>query len=542
MRHRISSEHIQTSKQDTKSWQYKFKRGKSSLFIIGHEHFNKSLTLDIENELILYISGMETVGKIYNQRGNEQNQYYTSDEKQDIFQRIWEELCRRNKNLFLPEQMIVSSAQFKASPFHTLTREQRQAKSRILEKVHQAIMEGDRNGQLIFLAGETGTGKTVLNSSLFYELTLLGNHSGEKRLHCYLLVNHNEQLKVYQQTAEKLNLNRKNEKVVCNPTHFINTHKEDDPVDVVFVDEAHLLWTQGKQGYQGKNQLDDIRERAKIVIVMFDSKQILRTEQYWESQILERLVDEAKGQDNYIELKEQLRINADKETIQWIRKLIDKGEIDRIPNDSKKYEIEIYDTPGQMKKDIARKARNKKTSLSRVLATFDWEYVDKKRPQFGQYWKVKIGRWSMPWNLQSNTRKDEEVETWERDEVQKRAEIRKQAWAEQRHTINEVGSTYTIQGFDLNYAGVILGPSVKYRDGKVVFDPECSKNKNAVRNRTLDDGSQSNFAETLLRNEINVLLTRGVDGLFIYAVDDELRQALKEAKCTGRSKTVTVRK
>ena len=38
------------------------------------------------------------------------------------------------------------------------------------------------------------------------------------------------------------------------------------------------------------------------------------------------------------------------------------------------------------------------------------------------------------------------------------------AWAEQPQTINEVGSTFTIQGFDLNYAGVILGPSVKYRN------------------------------------------------------------------------------
>lgn len=45
----------------------------------------------------------------------------------------------------------------------------------------------------------------------------------------------------------------------------------------------------------------------------------------------------------------------------------------------------------------------------------------------------------------------------------------KKSWAEQSHTINEIGSTFTIQGFDLNYAGVIIGPSVQYRNGKVVF-------------------------------------------------------------------------
>lgn len=34
----------------------------------------------------------------------------------------------------------------------------------------------------------------------------------------------------------------------------------------------------------------------------------------------------------------------------------------------------------------------------------------------------------------------------------------------------------------------------------------------------------------LLPNELNVLLTRGVNGLYIYAVDDELRKALLAAQ------------
>ncbi|AEX77669.1 DNA/RNA helicase domain-containing protein [Corynebacterium diphtheriae] len=50
------------------------------------------------------------------------------------------------------------------------------------------------------------------------------------------------------------------------------------------------------------------------------------------------------------------------------------------------------------------------------------------------------------------------------------------SWAEKPHTINEVGSIFTIQGFDLNYAGVIIGPSVQYRDGKIVFIPKESHN------------------------------------------------------------------
>ena len=77
--------------------------------------------------------------------------------------------------------------------------------------------------------------------------------------------------------------------------------------------------------------------------------------------------------------------------------------------------------------------------------------------------------------------------------------------------------------------GVIIGPSVKYRDGKIIFDISESKNKSAVQNRKLDSGELVNYGETLLRNELNVLLTRGVNGLYVYAVDEELQQALKNA-------------
>ena len=40
---------------------------------------------------------------------------------------------------------------------------------------------------------------------------------------------------------------------------------------------------------------------------------------------------------------------------------------------------------------------------------------------------------------------------------------------------------------------------------------------------------KSTMVKRLLRNELNVLLTRGVNGLYIYAVDEELREALKKA-------------
>ena len=58
-----------------------------------------------------------------------------------------------------------------------------------------------------------------------------------------------------------------------------------------------------------------------------------------------------------------------------------------------------------------------------------------------------------------------------------------------------MGSTFTIQEFELNYAGVILSLSVKYRDGEVVFDPSSSCNAKAVQKRTLSDRSKQKYDE-----------------------------------------------
>ena len=130
-----------------------------------------------------------------------------------------------------------------------------------------------------------------------------------------------------------------------------------------------------------------------------------------------------------------------------------------------------------------------------------------------------IGQWHKPWNRELDR---------ELGKQEKRAN-KSLSWAEQPQTIDEIGSTFTIQGFDLNYAGVILGPSVKYRNGEVIFDPSASYNSKAVRNRTLSDGSKQKFGEELIQHEVRVLMTRGVEGLYIYACDDELREALLQA-------------
>ncbi|MBF7124959.1 DUF2075 domain-containing protein [Pediococcus pentosaceus] len=476
----------------------------SNMFVIGHEHFNKSLTLDIENKFMLYLTGNKFIKKLSNKRDNPQYRYFPYEEMNQIFSKSWKKLRKNEQSLFPIEKVIEDNALFKASPFHKLTMEQFEARDKIINRVKEVLNKGNKH-QLILVEGAAGSGKTVLLSSLFYAL------SEENNENTYMLVNHDEQVKVYNNIAKKLGLQKRLNEKVMKPTSFIINDKFVDEDNIVLVDEAHLLWTQGKQSYQGQNQLQDIIKKSRITIAVFDPQQVLRTQQYVEDDDLRKIEENAKNNGNLIELKKQLRMNASQETINWIKTFVYQQEIIPFPENDAKYDLKIFDNPREMYEQLKIKNQNQESGLSRILATFDWEFKEKKSGTTDLY-KVEVDGLSLPWNNQL------------------KSSNKYLSWAERPETINEAGSTYTIQGFDLNYSAVIIGPSVKYRDGKVIYDPDFSANRNAVSNRTLKNGKKQKVYDTLLPNELNVLLTRGINGLYIYAVDDELRIALLSAQ------------
>jgi len=518
---RRTSEHLQDDSRLDTFWKKIDESNDAKMFLIGHDHFNKSLTLDIENKLMHYMTGVDTVELVHNGRSNQQDEYYTSDELDPIFYKIWGQLRKIDKNLFPVLSVIRDSAIFKASPFHRLTSEQLAAKDTIIMKIEEALNR-DKVGQLILVKGEAGAGKTVLLSNLFYDLTQMAAENSDnsilKNKTQTLLVNHDQQLKVYKQIANKLGIRSKvNPEIVEKPTKFINDHLGKSMVDVVLVDEAHLLWTQGKQSYQGENQLDDLLKCARVVVAVFDPNQILSREQYWGLDKLNRMTLDALSEGNLVELHNQMRIDGNKNTVEWIRRITDEQKVTNIPMDNK-YDLKVFNSPEELYDQLSKKSLDEVSGISRLLATFDWKYIDKKKPDNGEkYWNVTVGDFSMPWNLQLPQTKE-----------QKRHN-KGLAWAEQEQTIGEVGSTFTIQGFDLNYAGVIIGPSVKYRDGKIIFDKSASQNTKAKQRRTYE-GEKIDASDTLLKNELNVLLTRGVHGLYIYAVDEQLQNRLLEAQ------------
>lgn len=212
---------------DENAWQKNLLSDNASLYVIAHPKFNKSLTLDIENRLMHYLTGTDNVKKIHNARGNPQKSYYPVEEFDGIFKNIWKELNKLNPLLFLPQNQIMDSALFKASPLHKLKGKQILYKEIIMSKVEEILISNKKN-QLLLVEGPAGTGKTVLMSSIFYDfcnrvyMEECDDFSLNRELDCAIVVNHNEQLKVYKGIVEKLSLSDCKTERVFKATSLLN--------------------------------------------------------------------------------------------------------------------------------------------------------------------------------------------------------------------------------------------------------------------------------------------------------------------------------
>lgn len=519
-----------------------------TVFFFGHKLFHKSLTLDIENRLIDYCYAMETA-HIYNGRTNPQGSYSGDDDLDAIFSMIWKALKKAIPDLFLSETNIQKSAIFKASPNHKLTDDQKKAKQLIIDRTVDAMLTG-KTGQLVFVEGEAGTGKTVLTTSTFYEI-INNELLQDLNLKCFMLINHEEQRLVYNNIARKI---IGDDSIVQNPTSFLKAHsivnekeKRYDPdinniVDIVFVDEAHLLWNANNQAYDKKflkPQLDEIIKRARVTVIMFDSNQVLHKGQFFTLDYMEqkKALAMSQGPDpendvsNYYPLRNQLRMNCSIETTKWIDEISKELKICSLKlnangSDAKGYVVKIFDDPASMHNEILQLAgpENQEVQLARLIGTMDWQYINSSQPQNKKYWEVQIGDWSMPWNEQRYWR-----DIYEGQNKRERKRYAMLDWAEKPHSRYEVGTTFTIQGFDLAYAGVILGPSVRYdKESKKIWFDERYRTQDYMKGyRTLENGKSINTTSTISQHELRVLMTRGTKGLFIYACDSDLREALK---------------
>jgi len=473
--------------------------------MIGHEKFNQSATYNIESNLINYFIA-DNQYKLQNvsQTTNMQMHNYFQKEyfNEKVFIQIWDWL-RQERIVNESLENLRNRDIYKLSPYKELSDQQLEMKNKILEFCKKNI---NQDGHHVFIInGDAGTGKSVLLSSLFNTIQDYTKDDSSALVNTsnFLLVNHGEMLKTYKSMAKSLpNLKKKN---FMKPTSFVNQmNKTNTKADIVLVDEAHLLLTKEDlyNNFNYDNHLDEIIKNSKITIVIFDSKQVLKLKSYWNNDLLNEITSHYNAET--MQLTDQFRMKASPDTLKWINHFVSKEILPLPNNENTNFELTIFEDASDFRKAI--QAKNKKYGLSRMVSTFDYLHKKDKKDYF-----VDEDGLNMLWNVTSDHT----------------------TWAEEANTINEVGSIYTVQGFDLNYVGVVLGPSVGFdeKTNLLVIDTKKYKDTGAFTSRKdLDELAAERVKEEIILNSINVLMKRGIHGLYIYAVDPNLKKKLTSLK------------
>lgn len=202
------------------------------------------------------------------------------------------------------------------TPTLPLTPEQAQLIKQAQAFIQQHLTTGQTPAVLV-IEGEAGTGKSVVLTHLFNDLQVAARTqpaSAVYQTQNRFLVNHPEVLKVYRQLAgTQPHLLKKD---FQRPTTMINQlEKHDQQLDVVLIDEAHLLLSKPDHynNFYHENQLLELIKRSQVVVLVIDFRQVLRMKSLWTPRRLQKLL--APYPHLTLRLQQQLRIQDRKSVV-----------------------------------------------------------------------------------------------------------------------------------------------------------------------------------------------------------------------------------
>ncbi|WP_203641588.1 DUF2075 domain-containing protein [Levilactobacillus andaensis] len=376
-----------------------------------------------------------------------------------------------------------------------LSDDQKHVITNINDYIKQGLT-GDTSSVAI-IQGAAGTGKSVVL------MELVRQYMTDHRYKTSLVVNHPELYKAYQDLAESIPNMKASD--IRRPTSLINyAQKNNKKYDIIFVDEAHLLYSKSEPyaHYRGQNQLTDLMNLAKVVVVVYDFEQVFQSKMYWDKDLLFKTIGSHPHKS--FDMNFQYRMVASDEQVAWMDDLSAEKPLKPFPDNSD-FEFKLFDTAGELFENI--KKRNKEYGMSRVVATSGFPRIDGRH-------NVEMDSFSLPWD------------EWDPQRTH---------WAKREGSITQVGTIYTLQGFDLNYVGMIIGPSFGYdpKTDTMTIIPEKYSHKEIFKKRKDRQFTRDEY-KVFIANVLNVLMKRGKYGLYLTAYDDALRKRLLELAETGK--------
>ncbi|HCJ52684.1 MAG TPA: hypothetical protein DHV25_03095 [Candidatus Kerfeldbacteria bacterium] len=452
------------------------------IHVVTDEEFNMSAACDFESLLIQYVSAD---GKFTLQNGNGglvNHNYYEKEKYLAKLETIWPTF----QKMGLVKQGlkdIKNSEFFKYSPYKALTEDQLV----VAAELEKSIRKGEPVTHIV--SGAPGTGKSIL---ALYLLKHFKEQRETREIKMALVVPMTSLRSTLQRVVRRVP--GLGADLIIGPSDVAKKK-----YDLLIVDEAHRLGrrvnlanypdyeaTNKKLGLDKEGtQLDWIMKAAKQQIFFYDARQSVIPKDI-------RPSDFQKLNAVQHELVSQMRVEGGADYLKFIDDLLSLEKPTGF--DKSAYDFQLYDDVHKMVEDIKRK--DSEHTLARVVAGYAWPWLTKKGK--GDY-DIEIAGLKLVWN---STATD---------------------WVNSKNAVNEVGCIHTIQGYDLNYAGVIIGPELTYdeTEDKLVIDEKKYKDFNGKRSIT-EPGELQQY----IVNIYKTLLTRGIKGTYVYVVDERLRHRL----------------
>lgn len=289
-------------------------------------------------------------------------------------------------------------------------------------------------------------------------------------------------------------------------------------LDVLICDEAHRIRETSanrftkKADRTGRLQVDELVSAARVPVFLLDEHQVVRPGEIGRVSDIEAYAKLKGFKVHHIDLADQYRCGGSLLYERWVLRLLGlEGDGPVAWEGDDRFEVATAGSPWDLETRLA--ARLGEGYSARMAAGYCWKWSDPEGEDLVP--DVAIGDWSRPWNVKSDRSVGDAPPS--------------SLWATREGGFGQVGCVYTAQGFEYDYSGVIIGPDLLYRDGRLVTDRSASKDP-ALQRQTTDEE-----ADRLIRNTYKVLLTRGLRGTLFYSTDPETQRFLTSLTRTRSS-------
>ncbi len=338
--------------------------------------------------------------------------------------------------------------------------------------------------RVLIIEGGPGTGKTVVAINLLVHLTGLG------LVGKYVSKNAAPR-KVYESRLVGSITRSRFSHMFTGSGGFIET--EPNTFDMLIVDEAHRLNEKsGLYGNLGENQIKELIEASKCAIFFIDEDQRVTLSDIGSKQAIQEFAKAKGATIEEYNLASQFRCNGSDGYLAWLDDVLDIRPTANQQLDANQYEFKVFDTPEALHAAIAARNQDNK---ARVVAGYCWPWRSKKDPRQQD---IVIGDYQRQWNLDQDG----------------------SLWIIAENSIEQVGCIHTCQGLEVDYIGVIIGPDLIVRDGKIITAPEQrDRHDKSIRGykKLMKENPELARKETdlIIKNTYRTLMTRGMKGCYV---------------------------